>query len=70
MRRANVAVAVPDSHSVEKALRKLKKLAEREGLNRDMKRRIYFESPSQKRRKRTMRAIKQNWIRMAAHKLI
>jgi small subunit ribosomal protein S21 len=67
-RKANVTINVYDN--VERALRQLKKKIEREGVVRDMKRLVYFESPTQKRRKRRMRAIKQNWIRMAAHKLI
>lgn len=68
-RKANIAIPVNDNN-IERTLRKLKKTIEREGIVRDMKRLVYFESPTQKRRKRLMRAIKQNWIRMAAHKLI
>lgn len=67
-RIANITVNVNDNP--ERALRQLKKKVEREGVVRDMKRRVYNESRSQKRRKRHMRAVKQNWIRMAAHKLI
>jgi len=49
--------------NVERALRQLKKKIEREGVVRDMKRQVYFEPPTQKRRKRLMRAIKNNIIR-------
>ena len=42
----------------------LKKKIEREGIVRDMKRTVYFESTTQKRRKRLVRAIKQNMMRM------
>lgn len=59
---SNIEVHV--SSNVEKALRQLKKKIEREGVVRDMKRTVYFESPTQKRRKRLMRAIKQNFVRM------
>lgn len=69
-RRANLKVLVKDNEDVGHALRKLKKKIEREGIVRDMKRIVYYESDSQKRRKRLMRAIKQNWIRMAAHQQI
>jgi len=48
----------------------LKKKIEREGVVRDMKRGVYFEPPTQKRRKRLMRAIKQNFMRMAAQGLL
>lgn len=63
-RNANIEVRV--NSNIEKALRQLKKRIEREGVVRDMKRTVYFESPSQKRRKRLVRAIKQNLLRMAA----
>ncbi|HVX00866.1 MAG TPA: 30S ribosomal protein S21 [Candidatus Babeliaceae bacterium] len=67
-KKANIVISV--NENVERALRQLKKKIEREGIVRDMKRIVYYEPPTQKRRKRLMRAIKQNWIRMAAHKLI
>ena len=57
---ANITVKV--SYNVDKALRQLKKKIEREGIVRDMKRIVYFESPTQKRRKRLIRAIKQNLV--------
>lgn len=58
------------SHNVERSLRQLKKKIEREGIVRDMKRGVYFESPTQKRRKRLLRAIKQNYMRMLTQKLV
>lgn len=67
-RKGHVHVFV--NENVEKALRQLKKKVEREGVVRDMKRIVYYEPPTQKRRKRLMRAVKQNWIRMAAHHII
>jgi small subunit ribosomal protein S21 len=66
-RKSNIEVHV--NTNVEKALRQLKKKVEREGVVRDMKRTVYFESPTQKRRKRLVRAIKQNLIRLASQKL-
>ncbi len=67
-KKANITVTV--TSNVERALRQLKKKIEREGVVRDMKRTVYFESPTQKKRKRLMRAIKQNFIRMASKGLI
>ncbi len=67
-KKSNIEVHV--NSNVEKALRQLKKKIEREGVVRDMKRTVYFESPTQKRRKRLVRAIKQNLMRMASQKLI
>ncbi len=67
-RKANIEVAV--TGHLDKALRQLKKKAEREGVTRDMKRTVYFEPPTQKRRKRRIRAIKQNLMRMVAQGLL
>ena len=64
-KKANIQVQV--SSNVEKALRQLKKKIEREGVVRDMKRTVYFEPNTQKRRKRIMRAIKQNFVRMLSN---
>ncbi len=61
-KKSNIEVSV--SGSVERALRQLKKKIEREGVVRDMKRTVYFEPTTQKRRKRLVRAIKQNMMRM------
>lgn len=68
MAKKNANIAVSVSTNVEKALRQLKKKIEREGVVRDMKRTVYFESPTQKRRKRLVRAIKQNLMRLASQK--
>lgn len=67
-KKFNIEIQV--RNNVERALKQLKKKNEREGVVRDMKRLVYFESPTQKKRKRLMRAIKQNYIRMASQKLI
>jgi len=60
--KPNIQIAV--TGNVERALRQLKKKIEREGVVRDMKRTVYFEPKTQKRRKRLVRAIKQNLMRM------
>ena len=57
----NVEVHV--GNNVERSLKQLKKKVEREGVVRDMKRQVYFEPPTQKRRKRLMRAIKNNFLK-------
>lgn len=61
--KANISILVNDN--VERALRQLKKKIEREGVVRDMKRVVYYEPPTQKRRKKLIRAIKQNLLRVA-----
>jgi small subunit ribosomal protein S21 len=61
-KKSNIEVVV--TGHIDKALRQLKKKVEREGIVRDMKRTVYFESATQKRRKRLMRAIKQNMMNL------
>lgn len=60
-RTYNVEIQV--TGNLEKSLKQLKKKIEREGVIRDMKRQVYHEPPTQKRRKRLMRAIKNNYLR-------
>lgn len=60
-----INIEVQSTGNVERALRQLKKKIEREGVVRDMKRQAYFEPPTQKRRKRLMRAIKNCILRRA-----
>ena len=57
-KKANIKINV--TLNIEKALRQLKKKIEREGVVRDMKRIVYYESRAQKKRKRLIRAIKKN----------
>ncbi len=68
-RKPNVQVQVT-SDNIERTIRKFKKLLEREGVIRDIKRRVYFEPNTQKKRKRLMRAIKLNYIRMVTQHLL
>lgn len=49
--------------NLEKSLKQLKKKIEREGVVRDMKRQVYFEPTTQKKRKRLMRAIKNGILK-------
>lgn len=65
-KRKRSNIEVPVNENIDRALRQLKKKIEREGVVRDMKRGVYFEPPTQKKRKRLMRAIKQNLIRRAS----
>lgn len=67
-KKANIQIQVT-SH-VDRAIKQLKKKIEREGVVRDMKRTVYFEPPTQKRRKRLVRAIKLNLMRMASQRLL
>jgi len=53
--------------NLERSLKQLKKKIEREGVIRDMKRQVYFEPTTQKKRKRLMRAIKNNFLKNSEH---
>ncbi len=50
--------------SVQQMMRRFKKLCEKEGLVRDMKRNAYYEKPSERERRR-MRKAQRNVIRMS-----
>lgn len=63
----NIEVHVGDN--LERSLKQLKKKVEREGVVRDMKRLVYHEPNTQKRRKRLMRAIKNNFMKNAENYL-
>lgn len=64
IRKRKANIEIPVTGVLDRALKQLKKKIEREGVVRDMKRTVYFESATQKRRKRLVRAIKQNLMRM------
>jgi small subunit ribosomal protein S21 len=43
--------------SVEQMMRRFKKLCEKEGLNKDIKRKEFYEKPSERRRRDARRAV-------------
>lgn len=54
-----MAIRIKARHgeSVAQLLRRFKKLCEKEGLTRDIKRRQYFEKPSERRRRDARRSV-------------
>lgn len=52
-------VNVSSDDSIDRVLNRFKKLCEREGLRREMKRRVAYEKPSEKRRRKLMRRQRQ-----------
>lgn len=50
------------NESVEQMLRRFKKLCEKEGLTKDIKRRAYYEKPSERRR-RAMRKSQKRMVK-------
>ena len=47
-----IRVKARGNETVEQMLRRLKKMCEKEGLNRDVKRNSYYEKPSERKRRR------------------
>lgn len=45
--------------SVEQMLRRFKKLCEKEGLTKDIKRKQYYEKPSERRRRAARKSVKR-----------
>lgn len=46
-----IRIKARNNESVEQMLRRFKKLCEKEGLTKDIKRRQYFEKPSERKRR-------------------
>ena len=51
-----VRMQVRDRESIQEAVRRFRKLVERSGLKKDMRRRQYYEKPSEIKRRNAIRA--------------
>ncbi len=47
------------NESIEQMLRRFKKMCEKEGLTKEIKRTSYYEKPSERRRRRVRKSIKR-----------
>jgi len=54
-----IKVKARGNESVEQMLRRFKKMCEKEGLTKEIKRTSYYEKPSERRRRRIRKAIKR-----------
>lgn len=65
-----IRLELKTGESVDKALRRFKKICDREGLTRDMRKHSTFEKPSErnKRKKREMEKERAKTIRVAEKK--
>ena len=52
-------IMVRDGDSIERALKQFKRMCEKEGLRRSIKRCAYYEKPSEQRRRRKMQMIRE-----------
>jgi len=50
---------VREGDSIEKALKQFKRLCEKEGLRRDIKRSSYYEKPSERRRRKKLQQLRE-----------
>ncbi|UCD27772.1 MAG: 30S ribosomal protein S21 [Planctomycetota bacterium] len=54
-----IKVKARGNESLEQMLRRFKKMCEKEGLTKEIKRTSYYEKPSERRRRRIRKAIKR-----------
>ena len=55
-----VSMRVRDRESIQEAVRRFRKLVERSGLKREMRRRQYYEKPSEIKRRAHIRAERRS----------
>jgi len=54
-----IRIKARSGESVEQMLRRFKKLCEKEGLTKDIKRRAYYEKPSERKRRAQRKSFKR-----------
>ncbi len=54
-----IKVKARGNESVQQMMKRFKKMCEKEGLNRDVKRKSYYEKPSERRRRRARKSLKR-----------
>ena len=57
-----IKVKARGNESVEQMLRRFKKMCEKEGLTKDVKRNSYYEKPSERKRRRIRKSIKRTMM--------
>ena len=63
-----VIMRLRDRESIQEAVRRFRKLVERSGVKKEMRRRQYFEKPSVVKRRARLRAERRNNIASKAQK--
>ncbi len=54
-----IKVKTRGNESVEQMIKRFKKMCEKEGLTKDIKRNSYYEKPSERKRRRMRKSIKR-----------
>ena len=52
-------IVVRENDSIERALKQFKRICEKEGLRREIKRSSYYEKPSEQRRRRKLQQVRE-----------
>ena len=52
-------IIVRENDSIERALKQFKRMCEKEGLRREIKRSSYYEKPSEQRRRRSLQQVRE-----------
>ena len=55
-----VKLLIRDRESIQEAVRRFRKLVERSGIKKEMRRREYYEKPSETQRRARLRAERRN----------
>jgi len=55
-----IKVKARGNESIEQMIKRFKKMCEKEGLTRDIKRNSYYEKPSERRRRRMRKSLKRS----------
>ncbi len=54
-----IKVKAKGNESVQQMIKRFKKMCEKEGLSKDIKRNSYYEKPSERRRRRMRKTLKR-----------
>jgi small subunit ribosomal protein S21 len=54
-----IKIKAKGNESVQQMMKRFKKMCEKEGLTKDIKRNSYYEKPSERRRRRMRKSIKR-----------
>jgi len=54
-----IRIKARSGESIERMMRRFKKLCEKEGLTKDIKKRAYYEKPSERKRRDARRNVKR-----------
>jgi small subunit ribosomal protein S21 len=52
-------IVVREGDSIERALKQFKRICEKEGLRREIKRASYYEKPSEQKRRRKLQQVRE-----------